>query len=157
MRVSFNSADRPRKNLLLNSTIYFRFTHSICTLLPPKRCYRTSPMRPARHISPPCSPLLRLSVFGWLLCVDLPIGGQFTPPCILFSLILGSSIQRPKRWDSFSPRAPPSTRHLSRNAFTNTADTRWLLCCPFKFRPFKAKATPIALLFDAVCVGIPNE
>jgi hypothetical protein len=33
----------------------------------------------------------------------------------------------------------------------------WLLCRPFKFWPLKAKATPIALLFDGVCVGIPNK
>jgi hypothetical protein len=33
----------------------------------------------------------------------------------------------------------------------------WLLYRPFKFRPHKAKATPIALLFDGVCIGVPNE
>ncbi len=123
----------------------------------PKRCYRTSPMRTARLISPPCPPLLRLPVFGWLSCVDLPIGGQFTPPCILFSLILGSSIRRPKRWDSVSPRAPPPARHLSRIAFTNNAETWLVVVSTFQVRPLNAKTTPIALLFDGVCVGIPNE
>ena len=32
-----------------------------------------------------------------------------------------------------------------------------MLCLPFKFKPLKAKATPIALFFDGVCVGIPNK
>jgi hypothetical protein len=33
----------------------------------------------------------------------------------------------------------------------------WLLCFPFRFWPLKAKATPIAIFFDGVCVGVPNE
>ncbi len=33
----------------------------------------------------------------------------------------------------------------------------WLLCFPFMFRPLKANATPIALFFDGVCVGISNK
>jgi hypothetical protein len=32
-----------------------------------------------------------------------------------------------------------------------------MLCLSFKFQPLKAKATPIALFFDGVCVGIPNK
>ena len=33
----------------------------------------------------------------------------------------------------------------------------WLLCLPFKFWPLKAKAMPLALFFDGVCVGVPNK
>ncbi len=33
----------------------------------------------------------------------------------------------------------------------------WLLCFPFKFWPLKANATPLALFFDGVCIGIPNK
>jgi hypothetical protein len=33
----------------------------------------------------------------------------------------------------------------------------WLLCFPFKFWPLKAKDKPIALFFDGVCIGVPNE
>ena len=33
----------------------------------------------------------------------------------------------------------------------------WLLCLPFKFWPLKAKATPLALFFDGVCIGVPNK
>ncbi len=33
----------------------------------------------------------------------------------------------------------------------------WLLCLHFRVQPLKDKATSIALLFDGVCVGIPNE
>ena len=33
----------------------------------------------------------------------------------------------------------------------------WLLCFPVMFRPLKAKAAPIALFFDGVCVGVPNK
>ena len=40
---------------------------------------------------------------------------------------------------------------------TPCAPLGWLLCRPFKFGPLKAKATPIALLFDGVCVSVPNE
>jgi hypothetical protein len=33
----------------------------------------------------------------------------------------------------------------------------WLLGLPFKFRPLKAKAKPIALFFDGVCINAPKE
>ena len=100
--------------------------------MPPKQCYRTPPTCPARHISPPCSPPSRPLVFGWLLCVDLPIGGRFTQPCILFSLFLRSSIQRPKQWDNVSPHAPPPVCHLSRLPLTANADTRLVVGSFFK-------------------------
>ncbi len=100
---------------------------------------------------------MRLPVCGWLLCFGPPIGGQFMPPCILFSLFLHCSIQCPKRWDSVSPCAPPPACHLSELLLPVLSTLDLLLCCPFKFGPLKAKATPIALLFDGVCVNIPNK
>jgi hypothetical protein len=33
----------------------------------------------------------------------------------------------------------------------------WLLGLPFKFRPPKAKAKPITLYFDGVCIDAPKE
>jgi hypothetical protein len=33
----------------------------------------------------------------------------------------------------------------------------WLLGLPFKFWPLKAKAKPVALFFDGVCVDDPKE
>ncbi len=106
---------------------YFRFIDYICTFLPPKQWYCMPPTLTPGHASSPFYPPLRPPVFGWLLCFGPPIGSRFTPPCILFQLFLHCSIQHPKQWDSVSP-------------------------CPLK-----AKATPIALFFDGVCVGIPNE
>ncbi len=54
------------------------------------------------------------------------------------------------------------TLHLLRATFPDSLPLlmltlSWLLCLPFKFWPLKAKATPNALLFDEVFVGVPNK
>ena len=59
-------------HLIATKTMLLHMPHAPC------------PMRPTCRISPPFSPLLQLPVFGWLPCVDLPIGGQQMPPCIDF-------------------------------------------------------------------------
>ncbi len=114
--------------------IYYKlniFLPPIQLTMPPKWWHCAAPMRPARHISPPCSPPSRPPVFGWLLCFDLLIGSRLTPPWILCSLFLRCSIWRPKRWDSVSPCAPPPTRHLSRFPSTANSDTQLVVVSSF--------------------------
>jgi hypothetical protein len=56
------------------------------------------------------------------------------------------------------PRALHPPRATSPDSLPPLTPTLgWLLCLPFKFRPLKAKATPLALFFDGVCVGVPNK
>ena len=126
LRVLFNSADRLRKKIITKLNNLFYFFTPYPTYNAPKIWHRASPTCPTHRISPPCSSLSWLPVFGWLLCLGQPIGSRFTPPCVVFSLFLCCSIWRSKQWDSVSPHAPPPARHLSRITFTNNACT-WLV------------------------------
>jgi hypothetical protein len=99
------------------------------------------------HEPSPYSPLLQIASFGWLLCVDLPIGSRFTPHCILFSLFLRYSIWHPKWWDSVSPRTPPPALHLTRLPSTATANTWLVVVSSFlSFGHLRPRPSPLLFL-----------
>ena len=128
-RVLFNLADQPRKIIITKLSNLFNFLPPPIQLTTPtKWSHRDPPACPAHHISPQCSPPMRLPVCGWLLCFGPPIGGQFMPPCILFSLFLHCSIQCPKQWDSVSHALHPLRATSPDSLPPPMPKFGWLLC-----------------------------
>ncbi len=156
-RVLFNLADRP-------SFFFYKTQQFILGLLIifAHCCHQNNGIACPPHSPPVMHPLhasLRCGhlFFGWLLCFGLPIGSQFTPPCILFNYFCIASFDVPNDGIAF-PHALHPPRVISPDSLPLLMPTLgWLLCFPFKFRPLKAKAMPITLIFDGVCVGIPNK
>ncbi len=110
-------AERPRKKLLLNSTIYFMFLPLIQRPTPPKQWNCASPTPPVRPTSPPYYHPSRPPVFGWLLHVKSSIGGHLRPWFILYFIFFCRSICRPKQWDSVPLRAPCPARLRSNTPY----------------------------------------
>ena len=147
--VLLNLADRLRKKKRLNSTIYFSFINSICALSPPRTMILHMP-----HALPWSRTLSILSSI-----VNAFIGGQFMPLCISFSFqfFCVGPFEVQNNGTAFPHMLHPPHATSSTSKLPLTLINGWLLCFPFKFWPLKAKATPIALFFDGVCTGTPNE
>ena len=78
-------------------------------------------------------------------------------PCILFYYFCISPFDIPNDGTAF-PHVLHPLLTTSPDSFPPPMPTLgWLLCLPFKCPPLKAKATPIALFFDGVCVDVPNK
>ena len=115
------------------------------------------PILTPSHASSPCYPPSQPPVFGWLLCFGPPIGGRFTPPCILFNYFCIAPFDVPNNGMAFPPTLQPPQATSPDSLPPLMPTLGWLLCFPFRFWSLKAKATPIALFFDRVCVGVPNK
>ena len=79
------------------------------------------------------------------------------PPCIVFLYFWVAPFDVPNNSTVF-PHALHPLRATSPDSLPPTILTLgWLLCFPFMFWPLKAKATPITLFVDGVCVGVSNK
>ena len=157
MRVLFNSVDRPRKKLITKLNILF-YSPPLSNLERP----------PNDGIAlPPHVPLVAYPLNSPLHCGCLFLVGC----CVLVRQLAANLCHRVFYIYHFCiapfnitndgtvfPHALHPQRVTSPDSLPPPMPTLgWLLCFPFKFWPLKAKAMPITLFFDGVCVGIPNK
>jgi hypothetical protein len=145
------------KKKFLSSTIYFSFIHYICTLLPPKQCYRTPPGVPLIAY-PLHAPLRHGHLFLVGCCVLIcQLAANLRHRVYYFHYFCVAPFDVPNNGTAF-PHALHPPRATSPDSLSSLMPTLgWLLGLPFKFWPLKAKATPITLFFDGACVGAPNK
>ena len=118
------------------------------------------------HWATPCVPLVPYPLHATLRRSRLFLVGY----CVLVWRLVANLCHRvfyfpyfciapfyvPKNGTAF-PHALHPPRATSPNSLLPLMPTLgWLLCFPFKFQPLKAKAMPITLFFDGVCVSVPN-
>jgi hypothetical protein len=155
-RVLFSLTMRLREKIFLFTTDLFYYSTSFQTLLPPKRWNHTPPTLPPCRISSPFSPPSRLSVFGWLLHSKYQSAVIKDHDIFYFILLLLSLPPQTMVWrlpHTFCPGCAPSPISL----LPRMPTFGWLLCCPSKRWPPKAKVTSLSLIFDVLHFGAPKE
>ncbi len=114
------------------------------------RFHHASPMLPP--VKSPCLSLLHHArVFLVSFCIEILIGGRLRPQCIYFFLPLQTMVWHPPH--TFRPGHAPSPISL----LPQMPTFGWLLCCPTKRWPPKAKVTSLSLIFDVLHFSAPKE
>ncbi len=157
LRVLYNYADWPRKKIISKPNNFILIFMSSQLLLVPKWWNQTPCVLPPSLTSSPMYTPPRPHVFGWLLCAPSSIGGHLRPGVFYFYYFCVAQFN-----NRGVETASSHTLYHRRASFPMLiqplpSTTSWLLGIFIDWRPPKAKATPIALFFDGVCVSTPNK
>jgi hypothetical protein len=114
------------------------------------------PLPPSLTSSPMYTPP-RLHVFGWLLCAPSSIRDHLRPDVFYFIVLCVAQFDN---WGIET--ASPHTLYHPRTSFPTSiwplpSTTSLFFGIFIDWQPPKAKAMPIALFFDVVCVSAPNK
>ena len=125
---------------------------------PPKQWYRTSPTLTPGHTPSPYSPLLQIELLLVGCCVLIcQYAANSDHRVFYFCYFCVAPFDVPNDGTLFPHTIHPPRATSPESLPPLMPPLDWLLCLPLKFWPLKAKAKPIDLFFDGVCVGVPNK